>query len=265
MEGSCVGGYVTVEPGVHLYVEDLNPAGAKTIVWLHGWPLNHKQFEYQFDVLSRMGYRLVGIDWRGFGLSDKPSTGYDYDRLADDIHAVLEALQLSEAVLVGHSTGGAIAARYMARHGGHGVSKLVLLSAALPVGFTQDTASRFIAEAESDRPKMMRGITENFFFQSISEPFAQWFNQLGLQAAGWSTAAIAELLGRANLGADLHQIRVPTLIAHAIHDRVIPYTQAEQVHRTIAGSRLETFYYSGHGLFYEERDKFNQVLIEFTG
>lgn len=67
-----MGYYVTVEPGVRLYVEDINPAGSKTIVFLHGWPLSHDQFEYQFNVLPGMGYRCIGIDWRGFGKSDRP-------------------------------------------------------------------------------------------------------------------------------------------------------------------------------------------------
>lgn len=67
-----MGYYVTVEQGVNLYVEDINPCGKKTIVFLHGWPLNYKQFEYQFNILPALGYRCIGIDWRGFGKSDKP-------------------------------------------------------------------------------------------------------------------------------------------------------------------------------------------------
>ena len=121
-----------VEPGVNLYVEDINPGGSKTIVFLHGWPLSHKQFEYQFDVLPAMGYRCIGIDWRGFGNSDKPMSGYTYNRLADDIRTVVGALQLDNFTLVGHSTGGAIAIRYMSRYNGYGVSKLVLIDAAAP-------------------------------------------------------------------------------------------------------------------------------------
>ena len=108
-----MGYYVRVESGVKLYVEDINPEGSKTIVFLHGWPLNHKQFEYQFDVLPAMGYRCIGIDWRGFGKSDKPISGYNYNRLADDIRAVVDALQLDNFTLIGHSTGGAIAIRYI--------------------------------------------------------------------------------------------------------------------------------------------------------
>lgn len=262
--GVDVGYFIPVEQGVNLFVEDLNPRGSKTIVFIHGWPLSHKQFEYQFDVLPLQGYRCIGIDWRGFGYSDKPFNGYDYDRLADDLRIVFETLQLRDAVLVGHSTGGAIAIRYMTRHHAYGVAKLVLVDAAAPTGFTQETAQRMLAETLSDRPKMMRGVTESFFFQYISEPFSKWFTQLGVQAAGWSTAAIIRLLATANLSADLPMITAPTLIVHGVHDRVIPFTQAETLQAAIRHSELVPFHYSGHGPFWEERDKFNQLLAEFA-
>ena len=107
-----------LKPTVKIYVEDLNPAGSKTILFVHGWPGNHTLFEYQFDQLPKMGYRCIGIDYRGFGLSDKPWSGYDYDRLSDDLLSVVNVLQLHDFTLGGHSTGGAICVRYMARHSG---------------------------------------------------------------------------------------------------------------------------------------------------
>jgi non-heme chloroperoxidase len=260
----CVGYYVDVEPGVNLYVEDLNPRGSKTIVFLHGWPLSHKQFEYQFDVLPAMGYRCIGIDWRGFGNSDKPFHGYTLDRLADDIRSVVDVLQLKNFTLVGHSTGGAIAIRYTARHNGYGVSKLVLIDAAAPVGFTnKENANQLLNETLNDRPKMMRELTDTFFFQYITSPFSDWFFQLGLQAAGWSTAAIVVMLRDENVYADLPKISVPTLIVHGIHDKVIPFAQAQEVNQKIRNSQFVPFQYSGHGTFWEERNKFNQLLRQF--
>jgi len=260
-----MGYFVNVEPGVKLYVEDINPGGSQTIVFLHGWPLSHKQFEYQFDVLPAMGYRCIGIDWRGFGKSDKPSSGYNYDRLADDIRSVVDALQLKSFILAGHSTGASIAIRYVARHNGYGVSKLVLISAAAPVGFTTETANKFLNETLNDRPKMMREVTDGFFFQYITAPFSEWFFQLGLQAAGWSTAAVVVMLRDEKLYADLPHISVPTLIVHGIHDKVIPFAQAQELNQKIRNSQLSPFYYSGHGAFWEERDKFNQLLRNFIG
>jgi len=260
-----VGYFVNVEPGVNLYIEDLNPGGSKTLVFLHGWPLSHKQFEYQFDVLPAMGYRCIGIDWRGFGQSDKPIDGYHYDRLADDIRAVVEVLQIRDFTLIGHSTGGSIAIRYVSRYNGYGVSKLVLIDAAAPIGFTQETANKFLTETLNDRPKMMREVTESFFFQYITEPFSDWFFQLGLQAAGWSTAGVVVMLRDEQLYADLAKILVPTLIVHGIHDKVIPFAQAQELNQKIRNSLLVPFQYSGHGAFWEERDKFNGLLRQFIG
>jgi non-heme chloroperoxidase len=259
-----VGYYVNVDQGVNLYVEDINSGGSKTIVFLHGWPLSHKQFEYQFNVLPSFGYRCIGIDWRGFGNSDKPFHGYTLDRLADDIRNVIDVLQLNNFILAGHSTGGAIAIRYMARHNSYGVSNLVLIDAAAPVGFAnKDHANQMLNQALNDRPKLMREITETFFFQYITNPYSDWFFQLGLQAAGWSTAAIVVMLRDENVYDDLPKISVPTLIVHGIHDNVIPFSQAQEVNQKIRNSQLVPFQNSGHGSFWEERDKLNQLLNQF--
>jgi non-heme chloroperoxidase len=258
-----MGYFVSVEPGVNLFVEDINPGGSKTIVFLHGWPLSHKQFEYQFNVLPSMGYRCIGIDWRGFGQSDKPYNGYSFNRLADDIRKVVEKLQFQNFTLVGHSTGGAIAIRYMSRHNGYGVSKLVLIDAAAPTGFTPETADRLLKQTINDRPSMMQGVTDTFFFQYVSQPFSDWFIQMGLQAASWSTAAIIGTLRDEKLYGDLPNIMVPTLIIHGIHDKVIPFTQAQELNQQIKNSQLVPFHYSGHGPFWEERDKFNHLLAKF--
>ncbi|MGJ7913392.1 alpha/beta fold hydrolase [Neobacillus sp. LXY-1] len=260
-----MGYFVTVESGVKLYVEDLNPEGNRTIVFLHGWPLSHEQFEYQFNVLPVMGYRCIGIDWRGFGKSDKPISGYNFDRLADDIRTIVGVLQLDNFTLVGHSTGGAIAIRYVSRHNGYGVSNLVLVDAAAPIGFTTETATRFLAQALNDRPKLMQDVTDSFFFQYITNSFSEWFFQLGLQAAGWSTAAIIMTLRDEKLYTDLQKIIVPTLIIHGVHDKVIPFSQAQELNQKVINSQLVPFHYSGHGPFWEERDKFNKVLMQFVG
>ena len=258
-----MGYYITVDEGVDLYVEDINPGGSKTIVFLHGWPLSHNQFEYQFNILPAKGYRCIGIDWRGFGNSDKPFNGYTLNRLADDIRMVVNKLQIDNFALLGHSTGGAIAIRYMSRHNGFGVSKLVLVDAAAPTGFTEETAQKFLKESLNDRPKMMEDVMDGFFFQYATRAFADWFFQMGLQAAGWSTAAIIVLLREFNLSGDLPKILVPTLIIHGIHDKVIPFSQAQELNKKIGNSQLIPFQYSGHGAFWEERDKFNQLLTQY--
>ena len=174
-------------------------------------------------------------------------------------------LQLKDFTLVGHSTGGSIAIRYMTRYGGYGVSKLVLVDAAAPTGFTAETADRYLAQTLNDRPKMMQEVIDGFFFQYITRRFSDWFFEMGMQAAGWSTAAVVKLLKEVNLYNDLPKIVDPTLIIHGIHDKVIPFSQAEEMNRLIPNSQLVPFKYSGHGAFWEERDKFNRVLTQFIG
>lgn len=268
-----MGYYINVDTNVNIYVEDINPEGQETILFIHGWPASHKMFEYQFDQLPKMGYRCIGIDLRGFGNSDKPWDGYCYDRQADDILRIVQALKLHDITLAGHSTGGAIAIRYMARHSGYGVSKLALFAAAapsliqrpyFPFGLTKDAVTNIIQETNNDRPKMLQEFGDMFFFQYVTKAFSDWFFQLGLQAAGWSTAAVAAAwLDEERLFSDLGKIRVPTLILHGIHDKVCLFPLAEAQNQGIANSKLVPFRFSGHGLFRDERDKFNKELTLF--
>lgn len=267
-----MGYYIKVEADVKIYVEDLNPKGNKTILFLHGWPGSHKLFEYQFDSLPKKGFRCIGIDTRGFGYSDKPWNGYNYDRLSDDVKVVIDSLKLKDITLAGHSTGGAIAIRYMARHKGYGVSKLALFAAAapslikranFPYGLNKETVLQIIDGTYSDRPKMLQGFGDDFFYKHISEAFSEWFFQLGLQASGWATAAIAKTWINEVLFSDLGAINVPTLIIHGIHDEVVPFELGEIQKQAIRNSKLIPFNYSGHGAFYDERDKFNKELVKF--
>ena len=267
-----MGYYIMVEPNVKIYVEDVNPEGKNTILFLHGWPGDHNLFEYQFNELPKMGYRCIGIDMRGFGNSDKPWEGYDYDRLSDDVRCVVEALKLRDFTLAGHSTGGAIAIRYMARHKGYGVSKLALFDAAapslikrknFPYGLEREEVDQIIKGTYTDRPKMLRDFGDIFFFQNITQPFSDWFFQLGLQAAGWATGAIAKMWIDEVLFSDLETIKVPTLIIHGIHDKIVPFELGEVQNKSIENSKLIPFKYSGHASFYDQKDKFNEELMKF--
>ncbi len=273
IEGDCVGYYVSVEQNVNIYVEDLNPTGNKTILFVHGWPGNHNLFEYQLNQLPKLGYRCVAIDCRGFGMSDKPWSGYDYNRLADDVRAVIDAFQLKDITLGGHSTGGAICIRYMARHSGHGVSKLALFAAAAPSliqrpyfpnGLKEQAVLDIIQGTYTDRPKMLRDFGNMIFFHRVSIPLSDWIFQLGLQAASWSTAAVANTWIKEVLFDDMAKINVPTLILHGLNDRVCLYPLAVAQNQGIRNSKLVPFNQCGHFLFYDQMEQFNKELIAFT-
>lgn len=268
-----MGYYINVEPSVKLFVEDLNPLSEDVIVFIHGWPGSHKLFEYQFNQLPKKGYRCIGIDCRGFGASDKPWSGYNYNRLADDIYQVISALQLTNFTLAGHSTGGAICIRYMARYKGYGVSKLALFAAAapslvqrsyFPYGLPKQQVLDIIQATFNDRPKMLRNFGDMISYQYVSEPFTDWIFQLGLEASSWGTADIANSwLVEEGLFEDMKTIKVPTLILHSIHDKVCLFPLAIAQRDSIENATLIPFDASGHFLFYDERDKFNDELVNF--
>lgn len=269
-----MGYYVRVEPDVNLFVEDINPKSRKAVLFLHGWPANHRMFEYQFDAFSQAGIRCIGWDMRGFGQSDRPADGYTYDRLADDAAQVIGALGLSDITLLGHSMGGAIALRYMARHEGKGVARLILCGAAapsvtqrpgFPEGVPAEDVTKLVEGARSNRPQMLTDFGETFFFRNTTVAFKNWFQWLGLPAAGWATAKCAETFRDETLFADLPKIAVPTLILHGVHDQICRYPLALALQKGIAGSRLVPFESSGHGLFWEEKEKFNREILQFIG
>lgn len=264
--------FVEVEPGVRLSVQQFNPAGERTIVLVHGWPLNRRMFEYQMNVLPARGWRCITYDIRGFGDSDAPVTGYGYDRLADDLRAVVGAFGLTRFVLAGFSIGGAIVTRYMARHAGYGVQKLALLAAAspsfvqrpsFPYGMTAEDVNRLITQTYRDRPQMLADFGELFFASKVTPAFRTWFNGLGLAASGIGTIRALESLRDEDLHGDLSAIRVPTGIFHGARDRICPFELAVAQHNGIAGSVLYRFENSGHAVFYDELERFNDTFFLF--
>lgn len=270
--GVSIGFYIPVEPSVQLYVEDINPGSEKTILFIHGWPINHKMFEYQINQFPKRGYRCVSLDLRGFGISDRPWSGFSYDRLADDIHEVIKALQLSDITLAGFSVGGAIVIRYMARHHGAQVAKLALVSAAAPSflqrpgfphGQTRETVNQLIEQTYKDRPHMLNEFGNMFFARYKTEDFKEWFKGLGLAASGHATAEVLVSLRDEDLRDDLAKIEVPTTIFHGVQDQICPYPLAEAMHAGIRGSTLIPFELSGHGLYHDELETFNQEFLRF--
>ncbi len=269
-----MGFYVEAEPDVKIYVEDINPSGDKTIVFVHGWPGNLNLFEYQYNQLPRLGYRCVGVDARGFGKSDRPWSGYDYNRLSDDLLAVINAMGLSDFTLGGHSTGGGIVVRYMARHRGRGVNKLALFAAAapslirrpyFPYGLPRQAVLDIIQGTYTNRPQMLRGFGNMILHNFAPPELSDWIFQLGLEASSWGTAAVANTwLNEEALFHDLKTIDVPTLILHGLDDKVCHYQLAIAQKDSIRNALLIPFESCGHFLFYDQMDKFNKELIRFT-
>jgi non-heme chloroperoxidase len=264
--------YIEVERGIRIYVEDINPGEGRPVLFVHGWPVNHNMFEYQFDQLPNYGFRCIGMDIRGFGKSDRPWNGYSYDRLSDDVRNVIEALQLKDVILVGFSLGGAISIRYMARHAGYGISKLSLVAAAAPVftkrsdypfGFTKEEVNSLIYKTYADRPQMLNDFGQMFFASPISPYFSNWFHTLGLEASGHGTVMSTISLRDEDVRNDLQYIQVPTGIFHGVLDKIVPFQSALLLNQGIRGSHLFRFEHSGHGVFYDELEKFNLSFIQF--
>lgn len=267
-----MGFHIPVDNNTALFVEDVGPRDGEPILFIHGWPLNHKCFEYQFNQLPKLGYRCIGVDLRGFGQSDKPWFGYTYDRLADDIRIVIDTLGLQAITLTGHSMGGAIAIRYMARHVDFRIARLALLAPAAPsftrgpdypYGMTKEEVNTLIEQTYSDRPALLAQFADIFFEKPITAPFKQWFIDIGLAAAGYATAFTAAALRDETLWNDLSSIHVPVGLFHGQKDKVCPFEFSDILHSLIMGSHLYAYEDAGHGLFYCDQDTFHTDFSQF--
>jgi pimeloyl-ACP methyl ester carboxylesterase len=265
-----MGQYIEVEKNVKLYIEDIGEG--TPVVFIHGWPVNHKMFEYQLNQLPQHGYRCIGIDLRGYGKSDAPFEGYSYDRMADDIHAIIKTLMLEEITLVGFSVGGAISVRFMARYSGYKISKLVLIGAAAPsftktdhnpFGIMKKEVNEILALAKVDRPMMAANFGKTFLAKQVSAPLNKWLNGLSIEASGIGTIKLLESLRDEDLNADLSKIHVSTAIFHGVLDKICPFEFAKLMHKSIQNSTLVPFEQSGHGILFDEQEKFNNELIGF--
>jgi non-heme chloroperoxidase len=260
--------YIRVNNSVKLFVRDIGQG--KPILMIHGWPLNSKMFENQMNVLPAYGFRIIAPDLRGFGKSDRPFEGYSYDQMADDLKVVVDTLKLEQFTLLGFSMGGAITIRYMSRYNGYKVNKLILAGAAAPsftkrpdypYGMAVEDVNKLIMSLYNDRPKAITEFGTNFFASKISEEFKNYFTNLNLEASGHGTIHAAVALRDEDLRGDLHRILSETYILHGRKDQICPFPLAIEMNKGIKHSKLIPFENSGHGLFYEEWQKFNQEIV----
>jgi non-heme chloroperoxidase len=263
---------VYVDANTRCVVQEINPAGRHTVLFVHGWPYSKEIFDSQYAVLPNYGIRCVSYDIRGFGESDKPWKSYTYDCLADDLYQIIKSIDAKCVTLCGFSMGGAICTKYMARHKGYKVEKLILMGAACPsfvqrpgypAGMTREQVDAMIAQCYSDRPLVCDSFSRMCFATNPSESYLRWISGCALESYGFAMIKCLESLRDEDLRAAMGKIRVPTAIFHGLHDAVCPYAFAEEMHRGIPNSFIVTFEGSGHCLFYDEKDKCNAQMIDF--
>ncbi len=264
---------IPVAPGVSVNISDQDGGRRGTVVFVPGWPLASTTFEYTYQFLADHGYRAIGIDQRGFGLSDAPYGPYGYDVWARDILTVLQSLSLRNVTLVGHSMGGAVALRHAARFGSR-IGKLVLAEVPAP-RFVYGPKSAdltaainsLIAGYATDRAATVRSFSGNFFSTHTditTDPFLQFFERQCLDQASLPASRAGLIALRdTDLTSDLARVSVKTLVVHAINDKIVPLDHAQAVAAGIRRARLVTFATAGHAVYVDEPEKFNRELLNF--
>ena len=248
------------------------------VVFIHGWPSSKEMWEYQLNVLPGQGLRCIAYDRRGFGHSSKPYTGYDYDSLADDLKAMLEALDLHDVTLVGFSMGGGEVARYFSRHGGARVKKAVLVSSVTPYmlktednpdGSPEELFQGMLEQMSNDRPAFLETFFKMFFgvgmlSHPVSTPFLMHNQVLAGMASGKATMDCAVAFSHTDFRPDMPKITVPTLIIHGDADKTVPIDAAGRAAAQLVPNNQFVIYEGEpHGLFYTQRDRLNADLLTF--
>ena len=269
-------GTVTTKDGTEIYYKDWGEG--PVVTFSHGWPLSSDAWDGQMLFLVQNGFRVVAHDRRGHGRSSQVSSGNDMDGYADDLAAVIEALDLKDAILVGHSTGGGEVARYIGRHGTKRVAKAVLIaavppimlkSAANPEGLPMEVFDSMRSSLTKDRSQFYKDLATQFYganrpgakvSQGILDQFWLWSMQAGLKNAYESIKAFSET----DFTEDLKKIDVPTLVMHGEDDQIVPVKDsAVKTARLIKGAK--EIYYPGapHGLTATLQDQVNADLLAF--
>jgi non-heme chloroperoxidase len=250
----------------------------RPVVLIHGWPLSKDMWEYQLDDLINAGLRVIKYDRRGFGKSGKPWGPYDYDTLTEDLNAIMEQLDLRDAVLVGFSMGGGEAVRYISRYGTARVSKLVLISAVTPYlakssdnpdGVDESVFAEMMTEMKEDRIKFLDDFGKKFFGVTmvnhpVSTPLLEYYRMLASVAAPRATQQCALAFAQTDFRRDIEAINVPTLIIHGDEDKTVPIkSSGDRTAALIKGADYRVYEGAPHGLFYTHRQQLNNDLIEF--
>jgi len=263
---------------IQLYYED--HGSGDPVVLIHGYPLSSASWEKQIPVLLEAGQRVITYDRRGFGKSSQPTTGYNYDTFAEDLHKLVTHLKLRNFALVGFSMGGGEVARYIGKHGSKGVSKAVIIGGIPPYLLkTADNADGVDASVFEGIQKAVAADRYAFF----SEFFKNFFNtdvflgkRISEQAvqASWNVAASASATAslacvptwHEDFRNDVARIDVPTLVIHGDADRIVPIkASGEKTAKLVKGARLVTIKDGPHAVNWTHADEVNAELVNFLG
>ena len=267
---------ITTPDGTEIYYKDWGTG--PVVTFSHGWPLSADAWDGQLLFLAQHGYRVVAHDRRGHGRSSQPANGNDMNGYADDLAAVIEALDLRDATLVGHSTGGGEVARYIGRHGTERVAKAALISAVPPImvqsdanpeGLPIDVFDGLRAGLVKDRSQFYKDLASPFYganrpganvSEGVLEQFWLWSMQSGLMNAYQSIKAFSET----DFTEDLKKIDVPTLVLHGEDDQIVPVKDAAHKSAKLIANVTEIYYPGApHGLTDTHADQFNADLLAF--
>ncbi|MXP51309.1 alpha/beta fold hydrolase [Pantoea sp. SoEX] len=243
------------------------------IIFSHGWPLNSDMWDYQMYFFANQGYRSIAFDRRGFGRSEQPWFGYDYNTFSDDIYCLIEHLKLSKVMLVGFSMGTGDVLRYISRYGTNKVEKLVLLGTITPMviknknnpnGIDKSVFDIIKLELLKDRPQFIKEFAKNFYGNIVSDGIIIQTLNIALLASLKATIDCVTSFSETNFYYDLSTINIPTLIIHGSNDKILPYEFTSKLtHKLIYNSKLKLYEHGPHGFVFTHQDQLKEDIISF--
>ena len=265
--------------GVEIYYKDWGPKDGQVVMFSHGWPLSSDSWESQMQFLADKGYRVIAHDRRGHGRSSQPWQGNDMDHYADDLAAVIKALDVKDVTLVGFSTGGGEVARYIGRHGTKRVKKAALISAVPPLmmktadnpqGIAPDVFDGLRKASLENRSQLYMDIASGPFFgynRPGAKPSAgliQSFWRQGMLAGAKNTYDSIAAFSATDFRADLAKFDVPTLVVHGDDDQIVPLDISGKASAALVkNAKLLVYKGAPHGLADTHKDRLNQDLLDF--